>query len=244
MELLNSKNNRFFVLMLIFFSISCNNESKKEGYKLDLEMSVFGKYPELSIITELKNNSENDYCILGGLLHSVDVYKYYGDLKWKDYTETFYSDNHKLPKYPPNQYTDDNYYSLPEESSKYTDYVKFYHHIWNRIFEKYYEVDSVEYPRLLNYSVFAWSKFIKAGETWRDTINTTVYLSKRPDDTLKFVYSINDKINLVNNDIISIDSLFKTWQIDMNISIPEEFNGYKLIYKNINLESEIIVSPP
>ncbi len=244
MELLKTKSIQNIIFLICFFSFTCSPVHNSMDFKLDLKLYAFGEFPNLAIVTRLKNNSESDFCLLG-LEGYNDVFikkETNDDSVWQDYSNIFYLRNLPLPKFPPNQFDESNFFSLSQNLEKYPDLIEFYKHLEKAI-QTHYDVDDAEYWQLTSYSIFQNAVFINAGEEWRDTLNISPYYSRYPDYTLKFSRQCQDKINIYDGSVITFDSVFHKWNNELDVVIPDNFNGYKLIYRDIAIKDEIIIEP-
>jgi len=244
MELLKSLCFQILIFLVCLFSFTCCNVHRSIDHQFVFKMTAAGEIPNLAIVTQLKNNSESDYCLLG-LEGYNDVFiktVTNNDSIWQDFTNIFYLQNLPSPKFPPNQVDENDFFSLPLNYRNHSDLFEFYNHLKN-VIKTHYDINDAEYWQLISFSIFKNAIFLKAGEEWKDTLNISTYYSNHPNHALKFSRKIQEKITLYADNVISIDSLFHKWKDELGVIAPDNFNGYKLIYKDINLKSEIIIDP-
>ncbi len=238
----------FFSILCITHIASCSSGENKMGDKFQLELRFIDKFPDRALVMEFKNNSENDYCILGfeGLdISYLHVNFVTGDTSWFDDELFFMLSRTTMPVYNPEMQVlePDDLYNLQETYNSYPEF-KYYYEKMRKMIKNTYDEDRAEYYHLNLYYIFSRAIFIKSNDKWSDTLFFGNYFQKMPDNILKISFNYPSHLYTWEHDTISMKNILHIWQDELGLQMPQTFDGFKVITDEIRFSDSVIVQRP
>jgi hypothetical protein len=192
----------------------------------------------------VKNNTAHDICLLEFRMYS-DVFQLDSlSGTWFNLGIPIYNSFYK-PAYPTHEKDNQdefNIYDLREEFRQYPEYFSFYENLRGQL-QNQEDEDRAEWELNSLYCVFGFPIFIKKNDVYIDTIDLTYFYSMNPKSPLKFITRY--PFLLEGYDSIPSVKVFRNqdWIKEKGISFPDQLDGYKLIWGEIDIYEEVIFDP-
>lgn len=249
MELVSNirKFNTIYIVFCALVILSCKaNEKHRENNsnEVTFNFEIRGTIPDISIISTLRNNSNEDLCFLmvdDYDVLSLSVNAITHDTLWGDYNEMFlYMNSYYPPKYYGPIDTSVNVYSLLPLYSEYVEFSDFYYYLLDR-FRNINDVDKSTIYQMNLQLFFNSAVFIKANEIRKDTVHLKNLYSRYPDEVLKFRFSYPVELVTYDLDTIKLSKTIDQWEHEFKIVFPKYFDGYRVVCDEFEMSDSIIV---
>lgn len=232
---------RIKLVLIIVFLFGCQF-SKNKPNSIEVKYEIIQSPNNKMVVFSITNNSNADLCFLN--FSSIDkVFVLDSNLnEWLESTEFFFSTNLPPPKIEDVLRQDSLDYSLEESFKSYPEYYKFYSNclksLRTEIANDYYDFRAVYL-----YAIFNNAVFVKKNQSYLDTIDLTCYNKQYPQHVLKVVFNYPNCASETNSLCYVEEFRDFDWVKELKFVFPDTLDGYKLVWGDIKLSSEVIFDP-